>query len=130
MKTKIILIAILFSSCLYSQTNQSPMESVKSKVFFYGFTFENEVKENYVLSIPTSLLANKNNQFSVYDSTSNLNTNYYMEGSNYVVSNTTQIHQNNFSSIKKDSFNPHGAYSVETALGLGLITTVFDLLLK
>ncbi len=130
MKNKFIITLIMFSSLVYSQKKESVIEEAKSKVFFYGFTLDNKVKENYSLSIPTSLLTKKSSSFSVYDLTSNLNANFYMEGSNYVMSNTTQMHQNGFGNIKKDSFNPNGASSVEGAMGMGLFMTVFDLFLK
>ncbi len=56
--------------------------------------------------------------------------NYIIEERSYVETKSFGFPQNSFNNIKKDSFNPHGAYSVESALGFGLITTVFDLLIK
>ena len=59
MKIKMLLTVTFFSSVLYSQKQETVLEEVKNKVFFYGFSFDNERTENYSLSIPTSLLTKK-----------------------------------------------------------------------
>ena len=120
----------MFSSCLCVQKNESVVEEVKSRVFFYGFIFEKEINEKISLSIPISLLAKKRNNFSVYDPVINWNANYFKENNLYVFSNFDKNPLNNFSSIKIDSFNPYGVYSVESAIGLRLFNTFLGLLVK
>lgn len=63
---------------------------------------------------------------SIYNKSTNLNDNYYVLGSSYVMSNIKSVPIDYFMGPKIDSLNPTGATDFKSALGIGVINFIFQ----
>jgi hypothetical protein len=66
------------------------------------------------------------NALTVYSPTTNMTNQYIATSNGYLRSNATNLPVS-FNGITVDSFNPNGAINMQTALGMGLVRTLFKL---
>lgn len=68
----------------------------------------------------------KNGKLSLYNSTTNLNDNYYVLGKSYRMSNSKTFSMYGFEGQRIDSFNPSGTKDLGSAFLFGAINTILD----
>lgn len=120
-KTGLIITIVMLSASVYSQTpstmmmdsNNSETSSLDFKLNYFDFSFGH------------SYFQKTQFQFSRYNPTTTFNDNYLLLSNNYVAQKSNVIFENNFRGHKIDSFNPHGATSIPSALLMGVMSTLF-----
>jgi hypothetical protein len=113
---KNILIFILSSYSVLCQNQFKSLPKLPS-------TFVNFSNNTYLLSFnykkPSSLY-----QLSIYNSTTNLNDNYYLIGEKYYMSNTKSFSFFGPDGQRIDSFNPNGTNDFKSALVIGVVNSL------
>ena len=111
MKKYIILLFFISFCNMYSQTNSLKFNLVTKDSLF---------KKNISFNTHTKLKFHSN--YSIYNSGTNFNSNYYISKDSIEFKGFKLIPKNNFSGVKQDFYNPHGASSIGAAIFMG----VFD----
>jgi len=120
MKHLFYLFLLLVSCNTIAQNNSSK--------FLFTPTFTNTNFNTILLNI--NIFQNKAfldpKYLSIYNKSTNLNDNYYVLGSSYVMSNIKSVPIDYFMGPKIDSLNPTGATDFKSALGIGVINFIFQ----
>ena len=99
--------------------------NLSSQINSSSFKFSPSVLNLNPTAFQLNLNSNKNywnsDNFSVYNSITNLNDNYYSLGQKYHLSGTKSFSNFGFEGQRIDSFNPYGTKDFGTALATGAL---------
>jgi|GEM_PF-7008124 len=114
MKTLLLFSALLFASVALAQNDAA--HSFRKSLDELPVSFTLGFKKFDDLS----------QQLTVYSPSAMVTQAYIPTGNDYVRSNATNLPVS-LNGITVDSFNPNGAINLQTALGMGLVRTLFKL---
>lgn len=114
-----------FAMSLNAQENTLDYDKAKINVFFKGLELS-EIK-NYEISLSPNYKKDTANAFSIFDPITKQNLIY---DSKMEVTNGSLSLDNLARTVRRDSFNPHGATNFRNALGVGVANTILELLQK
>lgn len=121
----VVIILVITSANLYSQTNDSISKLEKSNYNLTATNIYNIGKLNNSL-IWTTKITSKTNSFSIYNETTKANDLYILNSDILKYTKSFTLNENNFRNNKIDSFNPTGASNIQS----GLLMGVFNLFIK
>ena len=117
MKKLLLLYSFLFISLAFSQ------KQVSNFKFLPTLTAVNFAKSSYLLNWNYQKLFS-GKELVIYNSTTNMNDNYYLLGDKYHLSTSKSVPYFGLDLQKIDSFNPSGTANFKSALVIGTINSI------
>lgn len=116
---KILFLFIVFGSGSASAQDAEQFFSTESRFFSNAYS-------PVTFSLGFQKYDKLQNSLTLYNPNSMLTSNYVTAGNNYLLTNNGTL-STTLNGIPVDSFNPNGTSNIPTALGMGVIRTLFKL---